>query len=105
MRSILLTFVLILTACGGPPAPEAPKLPTTGTCDDGALIGKASDTGRVSCDKGRTCVLGDKGPTCVADAAPDLREPCGMIACGAGCSCSNAANHECLCPLLGAAPK
>jgi hypothetical protein len=109
VRSFLLTLVLTTTltigACGGPPPAEAPRPATAGACDDGALIGKASEAGRISCDKGRACVLGEKGPKCVAEAEADLREPCGMISCGTGCSCSSAASHECLCPLLGSAAK
>jgi hypothetical protein len=74
-------------------------------CDDGALIGKASEEGRVSCDRGRACILGEKGPKCVAEAQAELREPCGVISCGGGCSCASPANNECLCPVLGAAAK
>jgi hypothetical protein len=105
VRSIFISLVLALTACGSPPPPETAKAapPTTGTCDDGAMIGKASETGRISCDKGRSCVLSDKGPTCLAEA--ENKEACGMISCGNGCSCANAENSDCLCPTLGAPPK
>jgi hypothetical protein len=90
----LLAFVLV--ACAAPKAPAEPVPPTSGACTNGALIG----TQRVECAREHACVLADKVPRCVALAEAEQTEPCGMISCGAGCSC--ASPHECLCPHLGA---
>ncbi len=29
-------------------------------------------------------------------------ESCGIIRCGAGCTCTGVGSHECMCPRLGA---
>lgn len=102
MRPILLLSLLLL-ACAGEPKPAAAPTPkAAGTCDDGALIGKASETGRVDCAAGNACMLGPSGPRCVASAEAELPEPCGVVTCGAGCSCASAPNSECLCVKVGA---
>lgn len=93
MRTLL---VWMLLACASPRAPDVPNPPTTGACTNGALLGSK----RVDCAPSRACVLADDGPKCVAHA--ELEEPCGMISCGAGCTCSGVGSHECVCPKLGA---
>jgi hypothetical protein len=102
-RWALLVPLAMLAACATttPTTAANPPPPSDGTCDDGALLGKASENGRVACAKGRVCVSTDKGPTCVAEHAAG-EEACGLLSCGEGCSCASAANSECLCPRFAA---
>lgn len=105
MRTTLVCMLLLSVGCAEPKPPASPEPPNAGACDDGALLGKASETGRVACEKGKACVLAANGPRCVSVAEAELPEPCGQITCGAGCSCASTERNECLCPTLGGASR
>ena len=94
-RLLVMLTLAALSACGEPKPPAAPPAATTGQCTNGALLGSL----RVDCAAARACVLSDGAPKCVAAAEAEQKETCGMISCGASCSCSS--EHECMCPKLG----
>jgi hypothetical protein len=73
-RLLLLSTVLVLTACGADPGPAEPAADAT----LGPAAAQAPDTRRVACDLGRTTVVLDL-PAAATGAAEqsDLDESCG----------------------------
>ena len=96
MRVALGFFPSLVLACATQP-PAAPKPDPNGGCYDGQLVAGVV----VPCAQGKACVLASEGPSCVASAAAEQKEPCGTISCGVGCACSGDTPNECVCMELG----
>lgn len=85
----LLVFVVVLAACT--PAKPPPPAPAESGCSNGDVL----QPKELRCQT--ACVQRADGMACVALASAEQKEPCGTIACGAGCTCSSEAPNVCLC--------